>query len=95
MNRESEKWIERRLVTEMIRIGAICLKFTPSTQTGYPDRIILINGHAIFVELKSTEKKPRELQKIRFEQMEHEGFRVHVIENEEQLKELIYEIQSL
>ena len=87
---ESEKVLERRLFCEVKRIGGHALKYSSLSETGYPDRLVLMpQGKAFWVELKSEGKKPRKLQVIRSKELQKLGFEVWVIDNTQQLNKFI------
>lgn len=76
----SEKALEARLVRGVARLGGRALKFASATETGYPDRLVLLpGGFAEWVELKSSGKKPTLLQHIRHCELRKMGFRVTVV----------------
>lgn len=90
MIHESEKALEARLRREVERRGGIALKHTAQYHRGIPDRIILLpNGLIVFVELKSTGKKPTPLQIRAMEKLTALGFRCFVIDSTERLNELL------
>ena len=89
----SEKAIERKLVEECRKHGLLCLKFSSSTDTGFPDRLILVDGgRASWVEVKSAGKKPRKAQIIRHEQLRAMGFPVYVIDHTSQIETILEEL---
>ena len=89
----SEKAIERKLVEECRKHGLLCIKFSSSTDIGFPDRLILADGgRASWVEVKSAGKKPRKTQLIRHEQLRALGFRVYVIDRTSQIEPLLEEL---
>ena len=56
----NEKLLEKKLREEVKKLGGLALKFTSSTYTGMPDRIVLMpKGKVYFVELKTTGQKRR------------------------------------
>lgn len=84
---ESEKYLERCLASTIKARGGHALKFASMTETGYPDRLVLLpGGRVCFVELKSTGKKLRPLQVLRKKELEGLGFRVFVIDSLSSLK---------
>ena len=88
-----EKRLERRLVEEVSKRGGIALKFSSDTMTGFPDRLVLMpNGHASFVEVKTEGEKPRKLQLYRHDQLRELGFKVWILDSEEMLNEIMNEI---
>ena len=90
-----EKQIENQLVSQVKKIGGIAPKFVSPGFDGMPDRLVLIpDGHIAFVELKAPGKKPRPLQLARHRLLRLLGFRVYVIDNEEQIGGMLDEIRA-
>lgn len=90
-----ERDIEQQLVKAVKKTGGLCLKFISPSMNGVPDRLLLMpNGRAAFVELKSTGKKMRALQKRRKEQLEGLGFPVFCIDSAEQIGGVIVDLFS-
>ncbi len=90
-----ERDIEQQLVKAVKKTGGLCLKFISPSMNGVPDRLVLMpNGRAAFVELKSTGKKMRALQKRRKEQLEGLGFPVFCIDSAEQIGGVIVDLFS-
>jgi hypothetical protein len=90
-----EKTIEQKLARAVKAIGGIAPKLISPGFDGMPDRLILLPGSRIgFVEVKRHGEKPRPLQKARHGLLLRLGFRVFVLDNEEQIGEIIREIQS-
>lgn len=76
-----ENSIERRLVTEVERVGGWCLKLPAIHNAGLPDRLCLFpGGEVVFVELKAFGKKPRKIQVLMHQKLKAMGFRVEVID---------------
>lgn len=76
-----EKSIEKRLVTEVERVGGWCLKLPAIHNAGLPDRLCLFpGGEVVFVELKAFGKKPRKIQILMHQKLKAMGFRVEVID---------------
>ena len=62
-------------------------------RSGIPDRVILFpDKNPVYVELKQKDKKPRKLQMYEIEKLRKKSFRVEVIDNFKEGKELIDEI---
>ena len=90
-----EKVIEQKLVRAVRQHGGLALKFISPGFDGVPDRLILLpDGRVAFAEVKAPGKKPRPLQVHRKEQLRSLGFRVFVIDSEEQIGGIIDEICS-
>ena len=90
-----ESQIEKHLVQTVKKIGGLAPKFVSPGWDGVPDRLVLLpDGHMAFVELKAQGKKPRPLQVKRKRQLEKLGFRVYVIDGQEQIGGVLDEIRS-
>ena len=78
---DSEKVVERKLV-ELVKInGGMCIKLLCDQLIGLPDRMCLFPGHKIvFVELKTTGRKPKRIQVYMHNKLRALGFRVEVID---------------
>lgn len=90
---DSEKDVERKLV-ELVKInGGMCIKLLCDQLIGLPDRMCLFPGHKIvFVELKTTGRKPRRIQLYIHEKLRQLGFRVEIIDTIEGVKQFINSI---
>lgn len=90
---DSEKDVERKLV-ELVKInGGMCIKLLCDQLVGLPDRMCLFPGHKIvFVELKTTGRKPRRIQLYIHEKLRQLGFRVEIIDTIEGVKQFINSI---
>lgn len=88
--KESEKTLEARLVREIEVRGGMALKYTSQFHRGIPDRICLLpGGLSVFVELKSTGKKPTKLQQHAMEQLDRMGHPTCIVDSTEKLEELL------
>lgn len=93
----NEKLIERNLTNRVKKLGGWCLKFWPISVAGFPDRIVLLSKakeRIYFVELKSTGKKPLPIQEVIHKKLRRLGFRVDVIDGNEQLNEYTKFLQN-
>lgn len=78
---DSEKDIERKLVSLVKANGGMCIKLLCDQLIGLPDRMCLFTGHKIvFVELKTTGQKPKRIQIYIHNRLRALGFRVEVID---------------
>ena len=90
-----EKSIEQKLTLMVKKQGGICPKFVSPGFDGMPDRIVLLPGGCMaFVEVKAPGKKPRALQISRHTLLRRLGFRVYVLDNEEQIGGILDEIRT-
>jgi hypothetical protein len=85
----SEKKLERRLISEVKKLGGKALKFYSPYETGFPDRLVLLHGRCHWVELKSTGKKLSPRQRIVCGELNTLGFIVHLISTEQALEGFI------
>lgn len=78
---DSEKAIERKLVELVKQNGGMCIKLLCDQLIGLPDRMCLFpGGRIVFVELKTTGKKPRRIQAYIHKKLKALGFRVEIID---------------
>lgn len=90
-----EKSIEQKLALMVKKRGGICPKWVSPGFDGVPDRIVLLPGGRIaFVEVKAPGKKPRPLQIARHKLLTHLGFKVYILDTEEQIGDILDEIQA-
>lgn len=90
----SEKLVERKLVEAVKANGGMCIKMLCDQLIGLPDRLCLFPGHkAVFVELKTTGKKPRRIQELMHNKLRALGFRVDVIDTPEGITKLIEDVK--
>lgn len=89
----SEKVIERKLV-ELVKLnGGMCIKLLCDQLIGLPDRMCLFPGHKIvFVELKTTGRKPKRIQAHMHNKLRALGFRVEVIDTVESVINFVDDI---
>ena len=90
-----EKTIEHKLTIAAKNMGGIALKFVSPGFDGMPDRIVLLpGGHMAFVEVKAPGQKPRPLQLARHNLLRGLGFKVYVLDDEQQIGGLLDEIRT-
>ena len=91
----NEKFIEKKLVEAVKRMGGLAPKFVSPGLDGVPDRIVLLpHGVLAFIEVKAPGKKMRPLQVRRKRQLEQLGFSVYCVDSLEQIGVILDEIQS-
>lgn len=72
---ESEKALEKYLVSEVRARGGECLKYYSAGTTGWPDRIVMMPGGVMaWVELKSRGKHPTPRQRVRLNRLREMHF---------------------
>ena len=90
-----EKTIEQKFTAAVKNAGGLALKFTSPGWDGVPDRLALLpDGKLAFVEVKAPGKKPRPLQLARHRTLRRLGFKVYVLDDEEQIGGMIDEIRA-
>lgn len=90
-----EKTIEQKFRAAVKAAGGLAVKFASPGFDGVPDRLALLpGGRMAFVEVKAPGEKPRPLQLARHRQLRQLGFKVYVLDDEEQIGGIIDEIQS-
>ena len=91
----TEKQIEHTLKTETQKRGGLCWKFVSPSTTGVPDRLILLpQGRAALIELKTTGQKPRPIQTHRLNQIRALGHHAYLIDHPNQIPGILNEIQA-
>ena len=89
----SEKLVERKLVESVKANNGMCIKLLCDQLIGLPDRMCLFPGSKIiFVELKTTGKKPRRIQAYIHNKLRDLGFRVEVIDSVKGISDFIESI---
>ena len=90
-----EKEIEKKFAMAVKRAGGIAPKFVSPGFAGMPDRLVLLpDGVIAFAELKAPGQKPRPLQEARHRLLRRLGFRVYVIDSEDQIGGMLHELLS-
>ena len=88
--KESEKLLERKLkalVENQLR--GWCIKLVCTHLSGLPDRMCLLpGGRVLFVEVKTTGKKLRLIQKVVRNKIKRLGFEVHTLDNTAKMNEI-------
>lgn len=79
-DKASEKDLERKLYNGIKKLGGLCYKFVSPNNRSVPDRIVILNGWITFVEVKTTGKKPTDLQAEKHQEIRKAGGEVYVID---------------
>lgn len=91
----SEKAVERYLTARTKELGGISLKFASSTQTGYPDRIVILPGGVYgWCELKSKGKNPTPLQCDRINRLRGLGHPARVCDSREKVDQYLNDLTN-
>lgn len=87
---QAEKAIEQYLVRCIKTLGGMCVKLQNTGINGIPDRIVLLDGTVVFVELKAPSGRLSEVQKARHKQLEAMGFQVYTLFNFDQVDNFLH-----
>lgn len=88
-NETSEKVFERELSKFVEESGGMAVKLLSQFIKGLPDRMFLLPGGAVvFVEFKSTGKKPTKIQSYIHAKIQALGFLVYVVDSVESYEEI-------
>ena len=83
-----ENTIETYLKSQVELCGGMCEKWIAG-RDGVPDRIVVLNGNTVFIELKRPGDKPRELQVSVINRLKNAGAEVYVIDTKAKVDSLI------
>ena len=84
----NEHHIEAQLKKAIEASGGLCWKLVCPGTTGVPDRICLMGGRIVFVEVKAPGQTPRPIQSRRIKQLRGLGFTVMVIDSLDGVEEV-------
>ena len=89
----AEKIIEQKLVAAVKAKGGICPKLISPGYDGMPDRLVLLpHGRMGFVEVKAPGMEPRPLQASRHRLLRRLGFKVYVLNCQNDIPHILDEI---
>lgn len=84
----NEKYLERKLVDIVKKVGGLCIKIHNPYYRGLPDRLVVLpDGWVVWIELKTLGKKPTKLQQLAHEELRKREQVVYVIDSENKLNE--------
>lgn len=90
MKTESEKLLDKTLRKKVKAIGGQYIKLDTTFHAGLPDRMCLLPGAiVVFIEVKTTGKKPTRIQRIAHRMLRTLDFRVEVIDNKLAIEKFI------
>lgn len=82
-----ERDIEKVLVREVRRNGGEAYKWVSPGNDGVPDRIVILHGEVIFVELKSETGRLSAVQKLQIEKLQKLNQQVEVVKGAKGLEQ--------
>jgi hypothetical protein len=74
-----ENKVEKYLDKEVVKLGGITRKWVSPGRDGVPDRIVILNGKVIFVEVKTEDGKLSVRQEREHTTLRKAGARVHTV----------------
>ena len=85
-----EKDIERKLVSEVKKMGGRAYKWVSPGNDGVPDRIVILPGmHPVFVELKTESGKLSALQRTQIRRLLDMGQDVRVLKGIREVEQFL------
>ena len=84
-----ERDIEQRLVREVRKMGGEAFKWVSPGNDGVPDRIVMLPGLIIFVELKADRGRLSSVQKVQIRRIQKLGQDVEVVQGMDELEEFL------
>lgn len=85
----NEHHIEQALKHSVEAAGGICWKLVSPGTNGVPDRICIMHGRVVFVELKAPGRQPRPIQHRRMKQLTDHGMSVLVVDSTDGIREVL------
>lgn len=76
-----ESAVEAAFCKAVSKLGGMAIKLNAKHMAGLPDRLVLREGFAHFVELKRKGKKPTPLQRAIHAELRKQGARVYIVDN--------------
>lgn len=89
-----ESAIEKKLALGIKGLGGECFKFVSPSNVGVPDRIVILGGRVVFVEVKTDAGRLSEIQKWQIARMRKSGADVRVLYGQKGVDDFIHELQS-
>lgn len=94
MSEQIERDIESRLKKRVEQLGGKCIKFNAVSESGIPDRIIILpGGRLAFVELKRPKGgRVKPMQHYQINKLNSLGCRATVVKNYDEIEKLLEEM---
>ncbi len=90
----AEAAAERRLVDGVKALGGLCLKWPATATAGVPDRILILGGRVLFVEMKREGGKLSAIQEHLHRKLRAVGADVRVVYGVAGVRALLDEIAA-
>ena len=91
---KAENSVEGHLFDLVKARKGLCLKFSASIVNGVPDRVVVLNGHTVFVETKAPKGVPSTIQLYRHAEMRAAGADVRLVFTREAVESLVDELMA-
>lgn len=82
----NETTISSKITNRLKKLGYIVIRLRSTGDSGWPDLMVLKDGHVDFIEVKTPTGKLSKIQEERRKQLQEAGFRCMVIHSTNQLK---------
>lgn len=92
---KAEEHVEGYLRRRVEAAGGMCPKWVAPGKTGVPDRIVILDGHVVFIETKAPGGSPSAIQRVRHRELRAAGADVRVIDSREQVDALLTELTPI
>ena len=79
LEKTTEAWLKKQIE----KLGGYFLKWTSPGTDGVPDRILLLNGHVMFVEMKQADGRLSPRQSVMLKELARRGAMCHVVYGKE------------
>ena len=89
-----EKTVEARLRHGVEKMGGACLKWTSPGQDGVPDRIVILPGRVIFVEMKTETGKLSKVQEYQIDRLRRLKQTVRVLHGADEVKAFLRDLEE-
>lgn len=88
----TEKVLDKNMRERINALGGAYLKLETTHNAGLPDRLCLLpGGKCFFIEVKTFGKKPRKIQLVVHRILRELGFKVYVLDHQDQIKQILSE----
>lgn len=85
----AENKIEGYLVNRVENEGGICPKLISPSMAGWPDRVVILYGCVVFVEVKRPQGTLQPIQKVVLSTLQDNGANVAVVKTQSEVDDLI------
>lgn len=89
-----EKTVEARLRHGVEKMGGACFKWTSPGQDGVPDRIVILPGRVIFVEMKTETGKLSKVQEYQIDRLRRLKQTVRVLHGADEVKAFLRDLEE-